>query len=180
MRKEKYVAFLRGINVGGHHKVPMGELRAEFTKLKFDHVITILNSGNVIFEAKADSFENMEHVIEKRLTAKFGFTIPTIVRKVETIENIYTETPFSNFELTKDTRFYISFLKDDVETDIVLPWISDDNSYQIILKKDKNILSLLDLSVSKTPKAMDILEKKFGKGITTRNWKTIERIKKKL
>lgn len=45
----RYVAFLRGINVSGHHKVPMADLRKEMEKLNFEKVITILNSGNIIF-----------------------------------------------------------------------------------------------------------------------------------
>ena len=44
-----YVAFLRGINVGGHHKVPMADLRRELEAMSFQKVTTLLNSGNVIF-----------------------------------------------------------------------------------------------------------------------------------
>ena len=62
----------------------------------------------------------------------------------------------------------------------MLPWKSSDNSYEIIGKSDKTILSVLDLSVAKTPKAMKAFEKFFGTDSTTRNWKTIERIVKKL
>jgi len=58
-RKEKYVAFLRGINVGGHHKVPMADLRKELEKLGFENVMTLLNSGNIIFEVISDYEENL-------------------------------------------------------------------------------------------------------------------------
>ncbi|MEX0289587.1 MAG: hypothetical protein AB3N14_10805, partial [Flavobacteriaceae bacterium] len=62
-----------------------------------------------------------------------------------------------------------------------LTWDSEDGAYRILEHQNKNILSVLDLSVSQTPKAMEILEKAYGKQqITTRNWKTIERIVKKL
>ena len=62
-----------------------------------------------------------------------------------------------------------------------MPWSSPDNSFHILEKRGKDILSVLDLSKSKTPKAMEILEKTYGKSnITTRNWKTILRIEKKL
>jgi uncharacterized protein (DUF1697 family) len=44
-----YLAFLRGINVGGHHKVPMAELRAAMNDWGFDKVETILNSGEYHF-----------------------------------------------------------------------------------------------------------------------------------
>ena len=71
-------------------------------------------------------------------------------------------------------------LQKDIETDLHLPWTSDDNSYKIIDKSDKTVLSVLDLSIAKTPKAMKAFERFFGKNITTRNWNTIKRIEKKL
>jgi len=82
MRKEKYVAFLRGINVGGHHKVPMADLRKELEKLGFENVETLLNSANIIFEAISDYEENLEKKISAHLEKSFGFPIPTIVRKI--------------------------------------------------------------------------------------------------
>ena len=55
MGKEKYVGFLRGINVGGHHKVPMAELSKELKKLNFENVVTLLNSGNVVFVERSSA-----------------------------------------------------------------------------------------------------------------------------
>ena len=96
------------------------------------------------------------------------------------IYELYSNNPFKDVTLTKDIRRYVSFLWKDIEIDLELPWTSDDTSYKIINKNDKTIISVLDLSVSKTPKAMETMEKYFGKDITTRNWNTIERIGKKL
>ena len=78
---EIYVAFLRGINVGGHHKVPMADLRKELEKLDFENVETLLNSGNIIFEAIDDNEENLEKKISLHLEKSFGFPVPSIVRK---------------------------------------------------------------------------------------------------
>jgi len=57
-----------------------------------------------------------------------------------------------------------------------LPWKSSDNSFERIGQSENYVLSVLDLSVSKTIKAMEGLEKYYGMDITKRNWKTIERI----
>lgn len=178
--KEKYVAFLRGINVGGHRKVPMATLRNELTQMGFENVISILNSGNVIFDAKTDDLDQLEQRIMTHLENYFGFPIPTIVRKAATIQQLFQENPFKDIDLTKDIRLYISFLKTESNVDLKLPWTSADKSYTILQKKGKNILSVLDLSIAGTPKAMEALEKNFGKGITTRNWKTILRIEGKI
>jgi uncharacterized protein (DUF1697 family) len=179
-KKEKYVAFLRGINVGGHHKVPMAELRKEMEKLHFENVVTLLNSGNIVFDAAADDIDKLEKTISAHLQKSFGFPIPTIVSTAEMMYGLLSKNPFKDIALTKDIRLYVSFLKNDTETDLPLPWTSDDNSYKIIAVSDKTIISVLDVSISQTPKAMAFLEKHFGSDITTRNWNTIQRIGKKL
>jgi len=179
--KEKYVGFLRGINVGGHHKVPMADLRKELEQLGFENVITILNSGNFIFDAKKGTKEKLEKKITTHIEKHFGFPIPTIIRKAKMIQGVLEADPFQGFELTKEIRFYISFLKSDVKVDLKFPWASEDESFRMIDKNNSHVISLLDLSKAKTPKAMEVLEKQFGKpNITTRNWKTILRIEKKL
>lgn len=178
--KEKYIAFLRGINVGGHHKVPMAELRTEMEKLGFENVITILNSGNIIFDGPSDTPENIEKILSAHLQKVFGFAIPTMVRTADMILALLQADPFSNEQVTKDIRLYISFLRSDKEAGLSIPWSSEDGSYRILDKRDKMIISVLDVSVTKTPKAMEALEKNYGKDITTRNWNTIKRIEKKL
>ena len=180
MVKEKYIAFLRGINVGGHHKVSMAELRHEMEKMNFDNVITILNSGNIVFGAKASEIEPMQRTISDNLRKAFGFNIPTIIRKSEMIHDLIDNNPFKDIILTNDIRLSVSFLSKNIKTDLHTPWTSDDNSYSIIGRIDNNIFSVLDLSINHTPKAMEVLEKYFGKNITTRNWNTIKRIAKKL
>lgn len=178
--KVKYIALLRGINVGGHHKVPMAELKKEFQQLGFENITTILNSGNIIFDAIAENTDNIENTISAHLEKHFNFHIPTIIRSSKSIHELYLTQPFQKTTLNKDMRLYISFLKSDTKSDLKLPWTSEDGSYKIISKSDKNILSILDLANSQTPKAMEALEKHFGKDITTRNWNTIEKIVKKL
>lgn len=179
-KKEKYVAFLRGINVGGHHKVPMVELKKELQKLELENVVTLLNSGNIIFDSSCENISILEKKISEHLKIYFGFPIPTIIIKFEMIYELLSKNPFKDVKLTNNIRLYVSFLYENDKSELKLPWKSSDKSYEIIKKIDKIILSVLDLSVSKTPKAMGALEKYFGKDITTRNWNTIKRIEKKL
>ena len=179
-KPERYVAFLRGINVGGHHKVPMADLRKELEELGLKKVETLLNSGNVIFDSGSENHESLEKMISRSLEKSFGFPVPTIIRTSDMICQLINDTPFQDVKITKDIRLYVSFLKKNTQSELKLPWASSDNSYKIIYKRDKTILSILDVSVSKTPHAMKTVEKFFGTDITTRNWKTIERIVKKL
>lgn len=175
-----YVAFLRGINVGGHHKIPMAELRTELEKLGYSKVITLLNSGNIIFKADSDDEYRLQAEIFSHISKVFGFEIPTTVIKAKQILNLTANNPFSNESLNKTIRFYITFLNESCKSQISLPWQSEDGSYRIIHHKGRIICSVLDLSVSKTPQAMGILQSIYGKKITTRNWNTVVKIENKL
>lgn len=177
---QNYVAFLRGINVGGHHKVSMADLQKELEKMDLKNIVTLLNSGNILFDVISEDEEKLEKTISIHLEKSFGFPIPTMIRKSEMIFELINYEPFKDIILTKDIRMYVSFLGNNTESLMELPWISEDNSYRIISKIDKTICSVLDLSLSKTPKAMKALEKYYGRDITTRNWNTIKRIEKKL
>lgn len=104
-----YVSFLRGINVGGNHKVPMAELRKEMTNLGFEKVATLLNSGNVIFETSPAPEDELEEAIGSHLRKVFGFPVPVLVRKSSVVLDLIQNNPFEQVEITQNTRLYISF-----------------------------------------------------------------------
>jgi hypothetical protein len=72
----------------------------------------------------------------------------------------------------------VTFLKEEPKTGLKIPYASDDESFRIIGLTDKAIFSVVDLEKTGTADAMNMLEKEFGKSITTRNYNTIVRIAK--
>lgn len=178
--QQTYITLLRGINVGGHHKVPMADLRQEMEKMGYENVKTLLNSGNVFFSGDSELEGKLEATIADHLEQVFGFAISVLARKAEAIKALIDADPFKDIEVTKDIRLYVSFLKEQPKADLSLPWVSEDQSFQIIEIRGKAVCSVLDLSVTQTPKAMEVLEQFFGKDITTRNWNTLNRIAGKL
>ncbi len=175
----RYAALLRGINVGGHHKVPMAGLKSEMGKMGFSNVVTLLNSGNVVFDAADSLGGDLEAVLTESLEKTFGFPIPVLMREAAEILGLVRQDPFKDVPLTTDTRLYVSFLKQPPATALDLPWLSDDGSFRITATAEGHVCSVLDLGVTKTPKGMDALEQLFGKNITTRNWNTLLRIAEK-
>lgn len=178
--KHTYIAFLRGINVGGHHKVPMADLRAELASLDLHHIVTLLNTGNIIFDTAETDLPGLQTKISAHLEQAFGFRIPTLLKTSANILYLLKREPFSKIQVTKETRLYVSFLWNDPIPELNLPWANEDGSYSILDIVDNSIISVLDLAVSGTPKGMESLEKRFGKEMTTRNWNTILKIAKKL
>jgi uncharacterized protein (DUF1697 family) len=88
----RYVAFLGGINVGGH-RVTMDRLRAEFEALGFTAVSTFIASGNVVYETKTRS-SALESLIEARLAAALGYLVPSFVRRAPSVVEIAARAPF--------------------------------------------------------------------------------------
>jgi len=109
---QKYIAFLRGINVGGHHKVPMADLRIAFEEMGYAQIKTLLNSGNVIFNGPDEQTALLEARIASHLKNIFGFSIPVLIRKADDIQEIICNNPFKNIPVTKDVRLYVTFLKE--------------------------------------------------------------------
>lgn len=172
------IGFLRGINVGGHHKVPMPVLIHKLTAFGLNNVRTLLNTGNIVFESKQSEIQYLESQLESFLSEVFDFSIPVILRNRRQIIDLVESEPFRNLIVDKDIRLYASFLKNTPDIKFQVPYYSADKSYRIISIEKNTILSVLDLKTTNTSKGMDDLEKLFGKNITTRNWNTIKKIAK--
>jgi len=86
----RYFAFLRAINVGGHHLVKMEALRAHFEDLGFVAVETFIASGNVIFQAKSAKSAELEGKIERHLERVLGHTVAAFLRTESELAAIHT------------------------------------------------------------------------------------------
>jgi uncharacterized protein (DUF1697 family) len=102
-----YVAFLGGINVGGH-RVTMERLRVEFEALGVTEVSTFIASGNVVFDAGTARSE-LEPAIEAHLAARLGFPAPTFVRTVGEVVEAATLAPFG--EVSAPDTHFVAFLR---------------------------------------------------------------------
>ncbi len=136
----------------------------------------MLNSGNVVFDGWNAPIEELETFLTEKLTAKFGFPIPVLVRIADEILQLQKLNPFKEIKFHKDLRLYVSFLKKEPLIDFLTPRISADGTYRILMVEKKTVFSVLDVSESKTVKGMVELEQLFGKEITTRNWNTVLKI----
>lgn len=166
----KFIALLRGINVGGNKKVPMDKLKLAFEQLGFKNVKTILNTGNILFETtkKVSSSE-----IAKHLHKTFSFEIATIILPIEEIKKIAKDEPFKKIKVHDKIRLYVTFLPAKIKDKLKIPYKSTDGGFTIFKQTSIALFSILDLTHSQTPDAMNIIEKTYGKGLTTRNWNTV-------
>lgn len=87
---KKYVALLRGINIGGKNKIKMSELKSALEIAGLTEVRTVLNSGNIIFSSEADM---NEEIIENIILEHFKMKIPVYLMKIEDLEDILAHSP---------------------------------------------------------------------------------------
>ncbi len=122
----KYIALLRGINVGGNNKVEMPKLKKTFEDLGYLNVSTYINTGNVIFETEEKNDEMLKKEIEKALKDNFKFEIRVVLRDGKNIEKVCKNIP------TKWEN------NDDMKTDVLFLWEEFDNkkSLDLINKKE--------------------------------------------
>lgn len=105
MTMNRYVALLRGINVGGNKKVPMAELKSFFEAIGYENVTTYINSGNVIFDTDHSDFTNLSDALSKH----FGFEIDLVIIEKSIILAIEDECP-GDWTNDKDQKTDVLFL----------------------------------------------------------------------
>ena len=103
----KFVALLRGINVGGH-RVPMASLRALFAELGFSRVETFIASGNAIFETEENNADALDTRIEAHLKAALGYEVATFLRTPAELLAVVESCPFAPAETDS---LYVTFFK---------------------------------------------------------------------
>jgi uncharacterized protein (DUF1697 family) len=92
MARTRYVALLRGINVGGKNLVPMAKLRDAFADAGFEDVTTYIASGNVLFTSTRPA-AGLEHEIEAALEKAFGRELVVVVRSQRQLRTVVDKAP---------------------------------------------------------------------------------------
>ena len=176
----RYVALLRGIGPS-HPNMRNEKFRALFETLGFENVRTVITTGNVLFDSPSRAVRALETKIEDGIEKQLGFTSTTIVRSHQQMKRLVADEPFGDLEDTPTARLNVTFLKKKQKTDVRFPYVAEEKKgYSVLGMTDREVFSVVDLSGASTPDVMLWMEKEFGKEITTRTWKTVGRILKRL
>jgi len=172
----KYVAFLRGINVGGHNKIKMETLREMFASLRFENVKTYINSGNVIFETANTDDNKLTAKIEQAIQAEFSLNIKVMVRTISEIEDIIKNNPFDG-QFTNDKDLHVLFLAESLSEEKKNLLLSNNNEFEQFAVRHREVFCLLrGGSVLDSLLGKDYLGKKLKTPATARNWRTVNKI----
>ena len=165
----RYVALLRGVSPV---TASMPQLKRCFEAAGFGGVRALLSSGNVAFDSRASSASALERRVENAIQAGLGHTFPTIVRSSAYLQALVAAAPFGAFDLPAAAKRVVTFLRKPRAGDRELP----------IELHGASILRIVDTEVftaylpsDKGPVFMTLLERTFGKEITTRTFDTVRK-----
>ena len=150
----------------------MPALKACFEAAGFSNVRTLLSSGNVVFDARLSSLAALERRAERAMQSELGRSFDTIVRSVDHLRSFDESDPFAEFKLPPAAKRVVTFLRSPVAAQLSLPIEQDGVS--ILKLTDSEILTAYVPS-PKGPEFMTLLERTFGKNITTRTLDTVRK-----
>jgi uncharacterized protein (DUF1697 family) len=175
----RYVALLRGINVGGHN-VKMERLRTLFEELKLDNVATFIASGNVLFDSRVRNIAKLELQIEEHLQAALGYAVPTFIRSATELTAIAAYQPFASPEIVIDapgTSLYISFVKSSPPAAVQEKTLALRTATDEFHLTEREVYWICRIKLSESPLFQgDPLGKAIGMPMTMRNVTTVRKL----
>ena len=169
----KVIALLRGINVGGHKKLPMAELRELLIGEGFTDVVTYIQSGNVVFKTNCSNLSLESKKMHEAIKNHFGFKVPVIVKTREDLKRMIHNFPFSS---EKIERSYFTIMEGipDPETVNELSKLQYENE-EFEFKNDC-LYYYGAAGMGKAKFNHNLFERKLNMPLTTRNYRTMMKL----
>lgn len=170
----RFVALLRGVNVGKSKRVPMAELRKLLTALGYSDVQTLLNSGNAVFESAGRSTTKHASDIRAAIARKLGVDVPVIVKSSTDIAAVQKENTLASIA-TDPSRLLVAFTATAADLSTLV------TSALLVSPPERFLLGAhaaylwCPEGILKS-KAAEALLGKAGRAATTRNWATVDKI----
>jgi uncharacterized protein (DUF1697 family) len=166
----RYAAFLRGVSP---MNAKMPALKQAFETAGFSEVKTVLSSGNVVFDARRTSELALQRKAEAAMRDKLGQAFLTIVRQVEMLQEMLASDPYRAFRLEASGKRIVTFLRDEATASLMLP--IELEGARLLALRGKELFS----AYAPSPKGavfMTLIERTFGKELTTRTWDTVGKV----
>ncbi|WP_084534865.1 DUF1697 domain-containing protein [Nocardia yamanashiensis] len=175
-----YAAFLRGI-MPSNPNMRNEKLRGVFEGLGFERVNTLLSSGNVTFHSPESDVPDLESRIQRALNAELGIPGGTLIRTREQLRDLVDSDPFAGLTHCRETYLTVTFVRDPAAG--VPDEVAGKMDAIRLVGFDRDaaaLLSVIDNTNPSTTNFMAVVEKFYGKDITTRTFLTVQKALKKL
>jgi uncharacterized protein (DUF1697 family) len=175
MEKIKYLALLRGINVGGKNIIKMNELKNLFEELDFSGVKTYIQSGNVIFSDYETDKNKLKEIIEKALFKKIKNKINIAILTFKEIKQIVNKKP-KGFGEDNENKYDVIYLMEPLGVKEAIKEIKTREGVDKIYEGEKVIYISRSIKYLGKSYFSKILETPIYKNITIRNWNTTKKL----
>lgn len=171
-----YVALFRGINVGGNRKVRMEDLKALHSSLGLQHVVSYIQSGNVVFTG--EDTENADPTdlrkrIEESFEETFSFRSDALLRSSAELNEIIARNPFAG-QADKESKWVaVMFLADCPDSAAQEALLKAYSGPEEIFFNGKEMYIYYTEGMGRSKLTNNFIEKKLKTVGTTRNWNTI-------
>jgi uncharacterized protein (DUF1697 family) len=166
----RYAAFLRGVSP---MNAKMPQLKAAFEAAGFTDVKTVLSSGNVVFTAVRAADSSLQRKAEAAMLKQLGHDFLTIVRPIDALREMLESNPFKAFRLPPGAKRIVTFLRHKPRSTLAVPIELD--GARILSIDGREIFSAY-VPNPRGPVFMTLIEKTFGKEVTTRSWDTVAKV----
>jgi uncharacterized protein (DUF1697 family) len=173
-----FISMLRGINVSGHNKVGMADLKYLFETLNFRHPLTYVQSGNVVFDTSEKNTAKIHTLIETGILKSFGFPVSVIIRDTNDFHRIITNNPFLKKRDEDPTKLHVTFLLEPPQNSDLHKLPSSPNDSDEYIIDNKEIFIFCPNGYGRTKLNNNFFEKILNTSATTRNWNTVNALYK--
>ena len=173
--RQRYVALLRGINVGRAKRVAMADLRDLVTGLGYTEVRTLLNSGNVVFSGRPAPFERITTAIERALERRVGVDARVTVLDADSLRAIVAENPLPA-AVAEPSRFLIGFLRDPAAARPALAPLLERGWDGDAFALGARAAYLWCAGGILESALLEAVGRLLGDQVTTRNWTTVSKL----
>jgi len=175
MSSNAYVALLRGINVGGHNKLPMKSLASMFERAGCGHVSTYIQSGNVVFTAGAALAARIPELIKQSIIEEFGYEIPIVTRTAAELDDIVAANPYARAGID-ERELHVAFLADQPAATAVAALDPNRSPPAEFVVHGCEIYLRYPEGLARTKLTNAYFDSRLATTSTVRNWKTTLRV----
>lgn len=172
MSENRYVALLRGINVGGNNLIKMIELRSSFAEMGFSDVETYIQSGNVIFSSNLKNKVKLTAMIEEALSEAFNYESKVVVVSGSEMERVVAQAPKGFGKDPVAYRYDVIFVKEPVKTSEALKDVPTAPGIDTVAAGDHALYFRRLVSEAAKSKLSKLVQRPVYKHLTIRNWNT--------
>lgn len=170
-----HIALLRGINVGGHHAVPMAEPRGLIEQLGHTDVATYVQSGNVVFTSESSDEAAIARGIATALDDRFGFRVAVVVRGREEFARVAARHPHAAAQ-PDDARLHVVFLADEPGPQALVNLDPARFAPDEFTLEGRHLYAHYPNGAGRSKLTLEAIEGACGTTATARNWRTVTRL----